>query len=91
MPELPEVQTIVNDLNDVLLNKKIVQLKVIDSKLALLKKSSTRERIINQKVINISRRAKNIIFLLANNYRLFRMRKRAALPRRELQSSIAAT
>ncbi|HNW55869.1 MAG TPA: DNA-formamidopyrimidine glycosylase [bacterium] len=70
MPELPEVQTIVNDLNDVLLNKKIVQLKVIDSKLALLKKSSTRERIINQKVINISRRAKNIIFLLANNYRL---------------------
>ncbi|HQB51025.1 MAG TPA: DNA-formamidopyrimidine glycosylase [bacterium] len=64
MPELPEVQTIVNDLNKILLNKKIIQVEVLDSRLAFLKKSPA---LLGQTIVSITRRAKHLVFLLANN------------------------
>lgn len=67
MPELPEVQTIVNDLNKLLLNKKIVQVEILDNRLALLKKTNN---LLNQSIIKITRRAKHLLFLLANDHYL---------------------
>ena len=63
MPELPEVQTIVDDLNKLLLNKKIVQVEVLDNRLAFLKNT---KNLLNQSLISITRRAKHLLFLLAN-------------------------
>ncbi len=64
MPELPEVQTIVNDLQQTLLNKKIVQIEVLDNRLIFLKNSPV---LLEQKIISITRRAKHLVFLLVNN------------------------
>ncbi len=60
MPELPEVETIVRDLNKELKNKKIVGIKLSDHKIFnLLGKEIN--RVIGSKIIEVKRRAKMII------------------------------
>jgi formamidopyrimidine-DNA glycosylase len=70
MPELPEVETIVNDLSLLIVNKFIIQIKIIDHKLINLTTKHNQKLIINQSIKQVYRRAKNIIIHLSNNYRL---------------------
>lgn len=67
MPELPEVQTIVNDLKPLLVNKYIARLQILDGRLESLSAEQSLPLIIGQPIINIFRRAKNLVIELANN------------------------
>ena len=63
MPELPEVETIVRGLKTKLEKRKIVNFEDRDSKVVQIGK----EDVVGKNIINISRRAKNIIFELGDN------------------------
>lgn len=65
MPELPEVETIVRDLNRRLVNKKIVSIKSSDKKVFQLTPAEVK-RAIGKKVKDVRRRAKMIIIDLAD-------------------------
>lgn len=68
MPELPEVQTVVNELNNCVLNKEIVDVIVNASK--VLKNSdpkSFKKFLVKEKIKQISRIGKYLIFHLSNN------------------------
>ncbi|MGB9726502.1 MAG: DNA-formamidopyrimidine glycosylase [Minisyncoccia bacterium] len=72
MPELPEVETIVNQLNQVLKNRKIEEVvliwpKVVQGTVSLNK---LKEILKGAKIIKVFRRAKNILIELNNNYLL---------------------
>ncbi|MBU0671038.1 bifunctional DNA-formamidopyrimidine glycosylase/DNA-(apurinic or apyrimidinic site) lyase [Patescibacteria group bacterium] len=64
MPELPEVQTIINDLNQVILNKKIATIDIRKSRLVKGSDSKFKKTLINNQFSKISRRGKLIIFSL---------------------------
>jgi formamidopyrimidine-DNA glycosylase len=68
MPELPEVQTVVNILNSsVCINKKIISVEIYKKK--ILKNASSEEFrtfICNEKIITFSRKAKYIICHLSD-------------------------
>jgi formamidopyrimidine-DNA glycosylase len=68
MPELPEVETIVRDLNKQLNHKKIVSVKSLDKKVFCLTKSEVKN-ILGKKIRGVKRRAKMIIIDLTD-YRL---------------------
>lgn len=70
MPELPEVETIVNDLESLLVNKFIIQINIIDHKLINLSTKHNQQLIIKQLIKKVFRRAKNIIIQLSNDYKL---------------------
>ena len=67
MPELPEVQVVINYLKNNILNKKIIKFDVYLDKLF---KNSTinefRKKIINSRFIDIVRRGKYLLFVLDN-------------------------
>lgn len=70
MPELPEVETIVNQLDAILKNKIVKEVifhwpGVIQGKFSL---KQIRKILKGAKVIKVSRRAKNILIELDNNY-----------------------
>lgn len=71
MPELPEIQTIVNQLQRKIVGKKI---KAIEIKLLKIIKGSTLKNFMKivqrSKIESISRRAKILIINLSNNYSL---------------------
>jgi len=72
MPELPEVETIVRDLNKKVLNRAFIDVWT-DVKKLIKKPSSFEEfkkQIRNKKIKKIWRRGKNIIFDLSDNYSL---------------------
>lgn len=62
MPELPEVETIRRGLSRLILNKKIVQVNILEEKSFLGSKTG----ILNTKIINLRRRGKALIFDLDN-------------------------
>ncbi len=62
MPELPEVQTIVNQLKEVLIGKKIVGVEVRLPKIF----QGSRDQVLGSKIIDVQRRAKIIILKLDN-------------------------
>ncbi|WP_027123862.1 DNA-formamidopyrimidine glycosylase [Mycoplasmoides pirum] len=67
MPELPEVQIVINELSKTVLNKKILDINIINPK--ILKNSSPKEFcnfLINEKIKKITRLGKYIIFHLTN-------------------------
>ena len=66
MPELPEVQTIVSELKNEIIGKKIVDVKI---NLAKMLQGDT-SQIIGHKITNISRRAKLLIFKLDKDLNL---------------------
>lgn len=71
MPELPEVQTIVNQLQEKIVGKKIKTVKVNLPKLIQgIKPKEFEKKIIGAKIKKISRRAKLLIIQLSNNYSL---------------------
>ncbi len=69
MPELPEVQTVVNDLNRKVLGRKLVRVW-FDWPRSIKGTTPNRFRreVRNLKIESITRRAKNIVFLLKNRF-----------------------
>jgi len=66
MPELPEVQTVVNDLKNKVIGRKIVSVWV--GAPGLVKKGTVerlKKELIGRKILNVDRRAKNILFYLS--------------------------
>ena len=63
MPELPEVSTIVAQLNEVLKGKTILDAEIRLQKLFI----GDKKQIINKKILDVERRAKMIIIKLDNN------------------------
>ncbi len=71
MPELPEVETITNQLRSVLADKKIVGLSVLYEKSFIGNKTD----VVGYKITDVSRRAKVAIFALdSGNYLLFHLK-----------------
>ena len=84
MPELPEVQTVVSELNLKLKNKKIKTVEVLTPKIISLgpKTVSNLRQVSNsqvkqfikflegQKIISVNRRAKMLIFDFSSNCRI---------------------
>ncbi len=69
MPELPEVETTVNDLKKKIISKEIINVWTDADKLI---KNTTfknlKKRIASKKIINIERKGKNILIFLDENY-----------------------
>jgi formamidopyrimidine-DNA glycosylase len=70
MPELPEVETVLQALKPHLLNDKFAAIGTHVSKLRTPLDLCDRPELINQSITNLSRRAKYIIIEFANNYGL---------------------
>lgn len=69
MPELPEVETIVNGLKQEVLNRTFVDIWADTPKLVKHPSSADfKKNILGRKILNIKRRGKNILFCLDNNY-----------------------
>ncbi len=66
MPELPEVQTITDELNSAIVGKIIKSVDVLDKKIFI----GDVKDVENVDIVKIERRAKNIIIKLNNNYNL---------------------
>lgn len=67
MPELPEVETIVQGLKPEILNHKIIDIKINYSKiLENMSPEKFRKNLLNKHFTNISRRAKYIIFHISD-------------------------
>lgn len=69
MPELPEVQTLIDSLKEQkILNHKIINVDVLKPKIL---KNTTPEKfklfLLNEKIINIERKGKYLLFYLSNN------------------------
>jgi len=73
MPELPEVETIVRDLNSQLKNKKIIAIESRDKKVFGLAARPSR-RALNKPIKAVRRRGKMIIIDLGVNYLLFHLK-----------------
>ncbi len=68
MPELPEVQTVINYLNSKVLNQKIVDIKVNKEKfLKNISKNEFINKLKNQEIKFIERIGKYLIFNISNN------------------------
>jgi len=81
MPELPEVETIKRELKPKIINRKIVSCEILRKDIIgyptpkIFCKS-----IINESIVNVSRRAKYLIFELSNNKKLiFHLRLSGAI------------
>lgn len=70
MPELPEVETIKNQLGKKLKGKKIKDVKILFAKIVKAPLNDFRRAVLNSKIINIRRRAKLIIIDISNGYSL---------------------
>jgi len=64
MPELPEVETIKRGLSSLVLNKKIVQVKVLENKAFI----GEITEVLNTKIVPLRRKGKALIFDLDNGY-----------------------
>ena len=75
MPELPEVETVKNGLKKKVLNKKITSCKVLyPGIIAYPQKEMFIEEIINQKINDIKRRGKFLLFELDDYYLISHLR-----------------
>ena len=75
MPELPEVQTVINSIKHKLINKRIINYNIFNKKICYNKDStSASKKLINQRIISVSRLGKNIIIKLSTDYIIFHLR-----------------
>lgn len=75
MPELPEVETVVRSLKDKVLNKKISKVKVFyESIIEYPSVDKFKEKLVNERINDITRRGKWIIFHLDEYYLLSHLR-----------------
>jgi len=70
MPELPEVETIREDLNKLIVHKKINQIIIRNRSIVKGNVVSFKRRLQNQTIKRVDRRGKLLIFILSNNYYL---------------------
>lgn len=68
MPELPEVETIKNQLSRLIVGKKIANVQILLPKLIKLSASRFKKIIVGAKIIEIGRRAKILIIELNNGW-----------------------
>ena len=88
MPELPEVETIVRDLNRKLKNKKIAAVKSLDKKIFHLTEGDVKN-ILGKKIKEVKRRAKMIIFDLADYFLIMHLKMTGQLVYQTKNSLIA--
>lgn len=71
MPELPEVETIKNEISPFVLGRKILEVEILDPKL-IVEPSSTefQSQILGQEIKGVERRGKYLIFSLASGQSL---------------------
>lgn len=75
MPELPEVETVKNSLKDLIIGKKIVNVKVYYDKMVQnLSPRDFESKLINETFQNISRQGKYLIFILDHYIMLSHLR-----------------
>ena len=75
MPELPEVETVKNNLKKILVNKTIVGVNVIyDKIIEYPTQEEFKKEIINEKINDIKRRGKWLMFELDHYYLLSHLR-----------------
>ena len=70
MPELPEVETLVQQLKKRVIGKKIISVKILDSKVI----DSKIKNIVPIKIVSVRRRAKSIIIELEKDFLLVHLR-----------------
>jgi len=70
MPELPEVETIVRDLKELIVSKDIKEIIALDHQFTGFNEARRQSLIIGQKISDVSRRGKHIAIKLANSYYL---------------------
>ena len=88
MPELPEVETIVRDLNKKLKSKKIIAVRSLDKKIFQLSGREAKN-IIGQEIKSVRRRAKMIIFDLSGHYLIIHLKMTGQLVLRTKAGLIA--
>ena len=71
MPELPEVETVKNYLNDSIKNKKIKDVLILHSNIVCGKNDFFKKSLIKRKILEIKRRGKYLIFILDKKYVVF--------------------
>jgi formamidopyrimidine-DNA glycosylase len=74
MPELPEVETVKEKLKKELLKKRINEVNVFYDGIIATDLSSFKKNIVNQEIIDITRRGKFLIFELTNYYLVSHLR-----------------
>lgn len=75
MPELPEVETVRKILENDIINKTIVDVKIFWNKIIKEPEINLfRQKIINQKIIALKRKAKHLIFEFENDYLISHLR-----------------
>lgn len=71
MPELPEVETIKNELKSFLINKKFIGIKLENRRIiGYPKPNNFLKEIVDKKILDIERKGKYLIFHLSDNYKL---------------------
>lgn len=75
MPELPEVETVVNTLKNMIINKKIVKVDVYwDNIVDKISVDEFKEKIVNQHIVDIERKGKIILYILDDYVMLSHLR-----------------
>ena len=74
MPELPEVETVKNELKKKLLNKKINNIKILYDGIISTDLNFFKNNIVGEEIKNITRRGKFLIFELSNYYLVSHLR-----------------
>ena len=74
MPELPEVETIVRDLNSQTKRKKITSVKILDAKAVKLPINKFYKQVVGQTVKAVKRRAKMVIIELLDKFLLIHLK-----------------
>lgn len=75
MPELPEVETVKNNLKEMILNRKILSVDVrYDKIIANINIEDFKKKLVNEKINDIKRKGKYLIFILDNYYLLSHLR-----------------
>ena len=89
MPELPEVETIVRDLNDYLVNKKIKTVEVLNLGSINQKPAVFKKNLEGQKITKLYRRAKNIVAQVNQDYLVIHLKMTGQLVWRTGQTTLA--
>lgn len=89
MPELPEVETVANDLNKVLTNKKILEIKALDKKILASSVIALKKQILGQKIKGVRRRAKMVIVDFGQHWLIFHLKMTGQLIFRSKKNIIA--
>ena len=74
MPELPEVETVKNELKKKLLKKRIDDIKIFYDGIIATDLISFKKNIINEEIVDITRRGKFLIFELSDYYLVSHLR-----------------